>query len=43
MLEERRTELETHLEGLIETLRHCIIIVQQFKPEESQTVLNEKL
>jgi len=42
-MEEKRKELEQHLENLIETLRHCIIIVEQFKPEESQSVFHDKL
>jgi uncharacterized protein YgfB (UPF0149 family) len=42
-MEEKRKELEQHLESLIETLRHCIIIVEQFKPEESQSVFHDKL
>ncbi len=34
--------VQERLEGLIETLRQCIIIVEEFQPE-SQHVLNTKL
>jgi hypothetical protein len=42
MSEEQRQSIQTSIEGIIETLRQGIIVVEEFGPE-SQPQLNNKL